>query len=209
MIMSPLIAFLIVFVLLLIALIKLKVTPSVGLFAAAIIFGLMVGMPAADILSKLPAGFGNMMTSIGLLIVFGSIFGDFLGNSGATEELAKGMVRLFGKKNDYLALNLVGFILSIPIYFGCAYIMTAPLVTALQKISKKSMKGYVIAIFTGLMLTHSCVAPTPGPLARLARTSAGSSSGASSSACPPASSWAGCMRTSSTRRKKSSAPATR
>lgn len=49
----------------------------------------MVGMPAADILSKLPAGFGNMMTSIGLLIVFGSIFGDFLGNSGATEELAK------------------------------------------------------------------------------------------------------------------------
>ena len=42
--MSPLIAFLIVFVLLLIALIKLKVTPSVGLFAAAIIFGLMVGM---------------------------------------------------------------------------------------------------------------------------------------------------------------------
>ena len=44
MIMSPLIAFLIVFVLLLIALIKLKVTPSVGLFAAAIIFGLMVGI---------------------------------------------------------------------------------------------------------------------------------------------------------------------
>ena len=163
--MSPLVAFLVVFIILLIALIKLKVTPSVGLFAAAVIFGLMVGMPAADILSTLPAGFGNMMKSIGLLIVFGSIFGDFLGSSGATEELAKGMVRLFGKKNDLLALNLVGFILSIPIYFGCAYIMTAPLVNAIQKISKKSMKGYVIAIFTGLMLTHSCVAPTPGPLA--------------------------------------------
>ena len=163
--MAPLVAFAIVFAILLVALIKFKVTPSVGLFAAAILFGIMVGMPIADILSKLPAGFGNMMTSIGLLIVFGSIFGDILGESGATEELAKGMVRLFGKKNDLLALNLVGFILSIPIYFGCAYIMTAPLVNALQKISKKSMKGYVIAIFTGLMLTHSCVAPTPGPLA--------------------------------------------
>ena len=163
--MSPLIAFLIIFVLLLIALIKFKVTPSVGLFDAAVIFGLMVGMPAADVLSTLPTGFGNMMTSIGLLIVFGSIFGDFLGESGATEELAKGMVRLFGKKNDLLALNLVGFILSIPIYFGCAYVMTAPLVVALQKISRKNMKAYVIAIFTGLMLTHSCVAPTPGPLA--------------------------------------------
>ena len=72
--MAPLLAFAIVFAILLIALIKFKVTPSVGLFAAAILFGIMVGMPAADILSKLPAGFGNMMTSIGLLIVFGSIF---------------------------------------------------------------------------------------------------------------------------------------
>ena len=163
--MSPLTAFLIVFVILLVALIIFKVTPSVGLFAAAIVFGLMVRMPTAKILSTLPSGFGNMMTSIGLLIVFGSIFGDFLGESGATEELAKGMIRLFGKKNDLLALNLVGFMLSIPIYFGCAYVMTAPLVIALQKISRKSMKAYVIAIFTGLMLTHSCVAPTPGPLA--------------------------------------------
>ena len=106
--MSPLIAFLIIFVILLIALIKFKVTPSVGLFTAAIIFGLMVGMPVNDVLGTLPAGFGNMMTSIGLLIVFGSIFGDFLGESGATEELAKGMVRLFGKKNDLLALNQIG-----------------------------------------------------------------------------------------------------
>ena len=163
--MAPLLAFAIVFVILLVALIKLKITPSVGLFAAAILFGIMVGMTMSDILNTLPAGFANMMKSIGLLIIFGSIFGDFLGKSGATEELAKGMVRLFGKKNDLLALNLVGFILSIPIYFGCAYIMTAPLVNALQKISRKSMKGYVIAIFTGLMLTHSCVAPTPGPLA--------------------------------------------
>ena len=163
--MSPLLAFIIVFIVLLISLIKFKVTPSVGLFAAAVVFGLMVGMPVSTLLNTLPAGFGSMMTSIGLLIVFGSIFGDFLGESGATEELAKGMVRLFGKKNDLLALNLVGFILSIPIYFGCAYVMTTPLVNALQKLSGKSMKGYVIAIFTGLILTHCCVAPTPGPLA--------------------------------------------
>ena len=58
--MSPLIAFLIIFVILLIALIKFKVTPSVGLFTAAIIFGLMVGMPVNDVLVTLPAGFGHI-----------------------------------------------------------------------------------------------------------------------------------------------------
>ena len=163
--MSPLVAFVIVFALLMVALIKFKVTPSVGLFVAAIVFGLMAGMPMADVMAKIPAGFGSIMASLGLVLIFGSIFGDFLGESGATEELAKGMLRNFGRKHDILALNLVGFILSIPIYFGVAYIMTAPLVKAIQKVTKKSMKSYVIAIFTGLMLTHCCVAPTPGPLA--------------------------------------------
>lgn len=160
--MSPLVAFVIVFALLMVALIKFKVTPSVGLFVAAIVFGLMAGMPMADVMAKIPAGFGSIMASLGLVLIFGSIFGDFLGESGATEELAKGMLRKFGRKHDILALNLVGFILSIPIYFGVAYIMTAPLVKAIQKVTKKSMKSYVIAIFTGLMLTHCCVAPTPG-----------------------------------------------
>ncbi len=67
------------------------------------------------------------------------------------------------------------------------------------------MKGYVIAIFTGLMLTHSCVAPTPGPLAVAGQI--GANVGwfiiwGIIVCLPPASSWAGCMRTSSTRRKK-------
>ena len=163
--MRPLVAVIVVVFIMMIALIKFKITPPVALFAASIIFGMLVSMPMTDLLAKLPAGFGSMMTSIGLLIIFGGIFGDMLGESGATEELAKGMVRTFGKKNDLLALNLVGFILSIPIYFGVAYIMTAPLVVALQKISRKPMKSYVISIFTGLLLTHCCVAPTPGPLA--------------------------------------------
>jgi len=113
--MSPVLAFVIVFVLLLIALVKFKVSPTVGLIIGSVIFGLAVGIPSTELLSTIPKGFGNMMTSIGLLIIFGAIFGDFLGQSGATEELAKGMVRLFGKKNDLLALNVVGFLLSIPI----------------------------------------------------------------------------------------------
>ena len=90
--MSPLVAFVIVFALLMVALIKFKVTPSVGLFVAAIVFGLMAGMPMADVMAKIPAGFGSIMASLGLVLIFGSIFGDFLGESGATEELAKAFV---------------------------------------------------------------------------------------------------------------------
>ncbi len=163
--MNVLLAFLITITLLLVALIKFKVSPGIGLFVAAILMGLLASMPVNDILSNIGKGFGNTMTSIGLVIIFGGIFGVMLGDSGATEEMAKGLLRAVGEKNDLLALNLAGFIISIPVYFGSAYIMLAPLVTSLQALTKKNMNSYVNALFVGLLLTHCIVAPTPGPVA--------------------------------------------
>ncbi len=163
--MNILLAFVLTMVVLLVALIKFKVSPGLALFGSAILMALLGGVALPDMLTYLTSGFGNMMTSIGLIIIFGGIFGMMLGDAGGMEELAKGLLRLVGKKNDLLAINLAGFIVSIPVYFGSAYIMMAPLVTSLQKLTKKKTTSYVAALFTGLLLTHCIVAPTPGPTA--------------------------------------------
>lgn len=47
--MSPLVAFIVVFIIMMIALIKFKITPPVALFAASIIFGMLVGMPKPNV----------------------------------------------------------------------------------------------------------------------------------------------------------------
>lgn len=163
--MNVLLAFVITMAVLLVILIKCKVSPGVALFGCAILMALLCGIPLPDTLGYLTSGFGSIMTSIGLLILFGGIFGMMLGDSGGMEELAKGLLRTFGKKNDMLALNLAGYIVSIPVYFGSAYITLSPLVTNLQKFTRKKSPAYVGALFTGLLLTHCIVAPTPGPLA--------------------------------------------
>lgn len=163
--MNILVAFAIVMIILFIGLIGFKISPGVMLFISAVLMGLFTQMGMGDTLSAITGGFGNMMASIGLLIIFGGIFGSMLGDSGGMEELAKGFLRKFGKKYDMLALNLTGFIISVPVYFGSAYITLSPLVESLQKITKKNKASYVAALFTGLLLTHCIVAPTPGPLA--------------------------------------------
>lgn len=163
--MNTLLAFLIVMIILFIGLIVFKISPGIMLFISAILMGLLGGITIEEILKTSTGGFGNMMTSIGLLIIFGGIFGSMLGDSGAMEELAKGFLRKFGKKYDMLAINLTGFIISIPVYFGSAYITLSPLVKSLQKFTKKNTVSYVSALFSGLLLTHCIVAPTPGPLA--------------------------------------------
>lgn len=170
--MSTLLAFSIVMIILFAGLIVFKISPGIMLFISAVLMGFLGGLPMAETLKMITGGFGNMMSSIGLLIIFGGIFGSMLGDSGGMEELAKGLLRTFGKKYDMLALNLTGFIISIPVYFGSAYITLSPLVESLQRITKKKTSSYVAALFTGLLLTHCVVAPTPGPLAVAGQLSA-------------------------------------
>lgn len=98
-------AFLVVMVVLFVGLIALKISPGVMLFISAILMGVLTKMPIGETLNLTKTGFGNMMSSIGLLIIFGGIFGSMLGDSGGMEELAKGFLRRFGKKYDMFALT--------------------------------------------------------------------------------------------------------
>ena len=145
--MNVLIAFLITITILLVALIKFKISPAVGLFVSAIIMAVLCKMPSAELLGYIASGFGNTMASLGIVILFGGIFGEMLGASGATEEMAKGLLRKFGKKNDLLALNLAGFIVAIPVYFASGYIMLSPLINSLQKLTNKKKSAYAAALF--------------------------------------------------------------
>ena len=163
--MNVLVAFLITITILLVILIKFKISPAVGLFVSAIIMAVLCQMPSTELLGYISSGFGNTMASLGIVILFGGIFGEMLGASGATEEMAKGLLRKFGKKNDLLALNLAGFIVAIPVYFASGYIMLSPLINSLQKLTNKKKSAYAAALFVGLLLTHCVVAPTPGPVA--------------------------------------------
>ncbi len=160
-----LIAFLITMVLVLISLIKLHIHPSLVMFCAALFMGLLSRMSVADLMNSISTGVGNTMASLGLVVAFGGIFGCVLAASGATEELAKGLLRTVGVKNDMLALNLAGFIVSIPVYFASGYIMLSPLMNSLQELTRKKMTGYATALFGGLLIAHCVVAPTPGPVA--------------------------------------------
>ena len=92
--MNILLAFLIVMAILFIGLIVFKVSPGVMLFISAILMGISTQIPIAETLGLITGGFGNMMTSIGLLIIFGGVFGSMLGDSGGMEELAKGLLDL-------------------------------------------------------------------------------------------------------------------
>ena len=150
---------------LLFGIIKLKMDSGMTMLIVALITGLMLRMSAADIIGTVAKGFGNMMAALGIVFGLGTILGAILSESGATDQLALAMIKKFGSKNANVALNASGYLVSIPVFMGPAYIILNPICTTLAKHTKKHVIGYTTALVVGLMCTHCLVIPTPGPLA--------------------------------------------
>lgn len=147
---------------------KFKLHPFLALIFAAIGFGLLSGMPFAEIVSSVNSGFGDIVGHIGLVIVIGCIIGTFLEESGGAYVMAQGIVRLAGKKRVPLAMLIVGCFISIPVYADSGFVILSPLNKAITKKSRISLACTAIALSLGLTITHCLVPPTPGPVAATA-----------------------------------------
>ena len=144
---------------------KLKLHPFIALLLAAIVFGLFSGMPLPEIVKSVNGGFGNTIGYIGIVIVAGCIIGTFLEESGGAYIMAKSILKIVGEKHVPLAMAILGYIISIPVFADSGFVVLSPLNKALSKKAKISLAGPTIALSLGLMITHCLVPPTPGPIA--------------------------------------------
>jgi GntP family gluconate:H+ symporter len=144
---------------------KLNLHPFLALLFAAIAFGLFTGMPLPEIVASINNGFGSTIGYIGIVIVAGTIIGTFLEHSGGAYTLANKILNVIGKKRVPMAMSLIGWLVSIPVFADSGFVILSPLNKALCKSAKISLAGAAIALSLGLTSTHCLVPPTPGPIA--------------------------------------------
>ena len=154
---------------------KTKVHTFIALLFAALITGLIGGMPTVDItnaagettigvITAIKDGFGNTLKSTGIIIGLGVMMGGILEASGAAEQLAFTFIRVIGKRKEEWALAITGWVVSIPVFADSAIVIFAPLVKAMSSVTGISVVGLALSLACGLQLTHCLVPPTPGPL---------------------------------------------
>lgn len=162
---TQLVAGLIIGVIVLILLVlKTKVHAFVALIIAASIAGLVGGMAPGDVGTAITEGFGSTLGSIGIVIGLGVMMGRILEVSGAAETMAYSLIKFVGKKKEEWAMAVAGFVISIPIFVDSAFVILNPLVKSLSRRTGKSVVSIGVALAVGLVITHSLVPPTPGPL---------------------------------------------
>jgi GntP family gluconate:H+ symporter len=110
-------------------------------------------------------GFGETAGKIGVVIALAAIIGVCLVESGAADKVVRRFLALFGERRAGHAIFAGGYFLSIPIFFETYFMLLLPLAQALRLRTGRDYMLYVLAICCGGTVTHSLVAPHPGPLA--------------------------------------------
>ena len=109
--MSGLFIFLVIFlavVCMVLAISKFNQHPFIVLTVIAIAVGLVCGIPTEEVINTVKSGFGNILASIGIVILAGTIIGTILEKTGAALTMANTILKMVGKKNSVLTMAITG-----------------------------------------------------------------------------------------------------
>ena len=136
-----------------------------ALLIACFVVGLGVQMPVATIINVTKQGFGNIMQSLGFIIVLGTTLGVILEHTGSTRVMASWILKRIGEKRAPLAMSITGFIVGLPIFCDSGYIVLNGLNKSLSKRTGISMVIMSTSLATGLYSVHCLIPPHPGAAA--------------------------------------------
>lgn len=169
------IAFVIAIIVMIVAISKYKIHPFLSIMTVSLVLGLVAGIPLVDtkvdgktvqgIATVIGSGFSGTFTSIGIVIILGALIGGILEITGAAFKLADLIIKLVGKKKPELTIELMGWVVSIPVFCDSGFVILNPIRKALVKRTMAPSVGMSVALSAGLYISHVFIPPTPGPIA--------------------------------------------
>ncbi|EPF25495.1 hypothetical protein HMPREF1221_02043 [Treponema socranskii subsp. paredis ATCC 35535] len=168
--------FVIAIIVMVFAISKFKIHPFISIMCISLLLGLIAGIPLVDmktadgktvqgLANVIGAGFAGTFTSIGIVIILGALIGSILEKTGAALKLADMIIHLVGKNHPVLAIELMGWVVSIPVFCDSGFVILNPIRKALVNRTAASSVAMTTGLSFGLYISHVFIPPTPGPIA--------------------------------------------
>lgn len=144
---------------------KFRVHAFFALLLACFVTGLSLQMPLNEALNTMKEGFGNIMKSLGLIIVLGTTLGVLLEHTGSTRVMASYILKKTGERRAALAMSITGLIVGLPVFCDSGYIVLSGLNKSLAKRTHINMAAMSVSLASGLYAVHCLIPPHPGATA--------------------------------------------
>lgn len=141
---------------------RFRVHAFFALTIACFTVGIGTGLPVLEIIASMKDGFGNIMKSLGFIIILGTALGVILEHTGSTAVMANYILKKIPSRYSALAMGLTGFIVGLPIFCDSGYIVLSGLNNSLAKRTGISIVIMAVSLATGLYSVHCLIPPHPG-----------------------------------------------
>lgn len=143
-----------------------RLSPAAGLVIGSLYLGLAAGLGPEDTLDAITTGFGDVMSDIGLVIVFGTFVGSLLLVTGAVQKLVDRLVKTFGLRGLPYAFGLSCSTFFTPVYADVMLVVLSPLARiAGRRLNRGGIASLGAAVSMGLLVGLVFVIPGVGALA--------------------------------------------
>ena len=115
-------------VLLLILVIRIKMSAFVALLLVAFGTALASGIALTDVVPTMTEGMGKTLSSVMIVVGLGAMLGRLIEVSGGADALAEKFSAVLGPKRVVAAVTAAAFVLGIPVFFDVGFIILAPIV---------------------------------------------------------------------------------
>lgn len=96
-------------VVLVLQIVRFKINPFIAFITTSLLAGLTLGVPVDKLANTIQKGFGDMLGSITLIIIFGTCIGKLTVSSGAASVIADTVMKWTGEKYVRTGLMITGF----------------------------------------------------------------------------------------------------
>lgn len=153
---------------LLVLVIRFKLSAFVALLLVATGTALAGGLPLDRIIPTLTEGMGRTLGSVAIIVGLGAMLGKMIEESGGAERLAAAFTQKLGVKRVIAAVTAAAFVLGIPVFFDVGFIILAPIVFGFAKVANINPLKVGLPVGAALLAVHVAVPPHPGPVAAAA-----------------------------------------
>lgn len=146
-----------------------RINAFISFLIVSVVAGFLLGIEPTKISAVLQKGIGDMLGSLAIVVITGSMLGKLVAETGAAQQIASGLMGLFGEKRLQVAFMFTGFVIGLPLFYNVAFILVFPLIASVVYRYKLPAVFVGLPMIASLSVTHGFLPPHPSPVALVAQ----------------------------------------
>jgi Gnt-I system low-affinity gluconate transporter len=150
--------------LLLFLVMKARMHAFIALMLVSVGAGLFAGMPLEKITETMQKGMAGTLGFLAIVVALGAMFGKILHETGALDQIANKLLKVFGVEKAHYALGLAGLICALPLFFDVAIVLLIGMVFAVTRRTGGNVVKMAVPLFAGVAAAAAFLLPGPTPM---------------------------------------------